>query len=74
MFLTELYDSGVGYDAIGTARSALASVIYIPGLPSISEHPLIKRFLKGVANIRPPNPRYVVIWDTSIVIKYLKML
>ena len=74
MFLTQLYETGVGYDAIASARSALASVIYIPGLASISDHPLVKRFLKGVANTRPQNPRYVIIWDTSIVIRYLKTL
>ena len=69
-----LFDDGLGYNALSTARSALSNVVFIPGLRSLADHPLVKRFLKCVFNMRPPNPRYVIIWDTNIVIKYLATL
>ena len=74
MYLTDMFEKGLQYTTISSARSALANVISIPGVPSISEHPLVKRFLKGVYNLRPPVPRYSHIWDTSIVIQYLRSL
>ena len=73
-FLTELYNPGAGYSNLATARSALSGIISIPGIPSISEHLLVKRLLKGVYHNRPPRPRYTFIWDTSIMIEYLQTL
>ena len=73
-FLTELCNTGAGYSVIATARSALPGIISIPGIPSISEHLLVKRLLKGVYHHRPPRPRYTFIWDTSVVIEYLQTL
>ena len=67
-------ESGMQYNTIASTKSALANVITIPGIPSLSEHPLLQRFLKGVHNLRPPNPRYSVTWDTTVVIEYLASL
>ena len=52
-FLTELYNTGAVYSVIATARSALSGIISIPGIPSISEHLLVKRLLKGCITIDP---------------------
>ena len=47
-FLSELYDTGYGYSALNTARSALSSVVTLSDWnSSLGEHPLIRRFLKG---------------------------
>ena len=62
------------YNTIASTKSALTNVLALPGIPCISAHPLIERFLKGVYNLRPPNPRYSVIWDTAMVIDYLRSL
>lgn len=72
-FLTELFTSGIGYSAINTARSALSTFIIIEGF-SVGNHPLIKRFVKGVFNLRPALPRNLVTWDTDLVLKYLASL
>ncbi|KAJ8910181.1 hypothetical protein NQ315_008923, partial [Exocentrus adspersus] len=32
----------------------------------------IKRFLKGVQNLRPCNAKYSYVWDPSIILKYLE--
>ena len=47
----------------------------VPGFPRLAEHHLlVQKLLKGVANVRPPKPRYTRIWDTSLLITYLASL
>ena len=71
-FLTMLYRNGLGYGAINTARSSLSSIIFQEnGLPS-GEHPLIRRFLKGIFELRPSLPKYSFIWDVNEVFTYFK--
>ena len=41
---------------------------------SIGKDPLVKRFMKGVFESRPPLPRYVSTRDVNIVISYLKLI
>ena len=38
----------------------------------MGSHPLVNRFFKAVFNARPCVPRYQSIWDTSLVLSYLK--
>ena len=56
------------------AKSVLAGVLHIPGVTAICSHPLIIRLLKGIFHVRPPKPRYEFIWDTDLVLKFLKTL
>ena len=67
-FFTELYEKGCQYSSITLARSALASVVTVRGYTTLSEHPLIKRFIKGVFYLRPPKPKYSSIWDADILL------
>ena len=69
-FFTELYEKGCQYSSITLARSALASVVTLRGYATLSNHPLIKRFIKGVFHLRPPKPKYSSIWDADILLKY----
>lgn len=39
---------------------------------TIGEHPLIKRFFKGIFRLRPPAPRYSTTWDVSKVLYYIE--
>lgn len=73
-FLTELYQAKCGYSVLNTARSALATVVMLPGNIKIGDHPLISRFLKGVFQMRPALPRYTQIWDIDVVLNYLRTL
>ena len=59
---------------IATARSTLGNFIHVPGVPVLANHPLIQRLVKGAYNTRPPAPRYVVIWDTDVLLQYLDSL
>ena len=62
-FLTSLFNKGLGYSAINTARSALSTVITVPNYATFGTHPLVTRFLKGVFEMKPSLPRYAVVWD-----------
>jgi hypothetical protein len=72
-FLLSLFNQGLGYSAINSARSALSTCATIDGQP-VGQHPLVCRFLKSVFNQRPALPKYNVTWDTDVVLKYLKQL
>ena len=69
-FLKELFDKGLGYSALNTARSALSSIVLSE--KPIGEHPLVCRFVKAVFQERPTKPRYNVTWDVSLVLKLIQ--
>lgn len=73
-FLVSLYETGVGYSTINTAVSALSTFLSTNNGISIGRLPIIKRFLKGVFELRPTKPRYVFVWDANIVLDYLQFL
>ena len=73
-FLATLFNSGLGYSAINTARSALSSVLLLPNNTTFGSHPLVTRFLKGVFELKPSLPRYTTIWDVGTVLRYLSTL
>ncbi|WAR20627.1 YI31B-like protein [Mya arenaria] len=73
-FLTELYDSGLRYETLNTARSAVSSLCKKQNGYNVGSHPLVIRFLSGVYNLRPTKPKYKETWDVSKVLCYLKAL
>ena len=72
-FLTLLYESGLGYSSINTARSALSSLDRGSTCP-VGNHPLICRFMRGVYISRPTQSRYTVVWDVKVVLDYFRQL
>ena len=73
-FLAKISESGVGYSSVGTARSALSSVLIMENGISFGKHPLVQRFMKGIFNLRPTLPRQFAVWDPDIVLDYLSNL
>ena len=71
-FLVELFETGVGYSGINTAKSALSSVLKPVNGITFGTQEIVKRFLKGVYEARPSNPRYAVTWEVNKVLNYLK--
>lgn len=71
-FLASLYHSGLSYSALNTARSALSSILSFGDSVPLGQQPLLKRFMRGVFNLRPAIPRYEFTWDVSKVLTYLK--
>lgn len=73
-FLTELFHHGYQYRSLNAYRSAISLAHdKVDGL-DVGQHPLISGLLKGAFNSRPPQPRYAVTWDVSIVTSYLDNL
>ena len=64
-FLTTLYEDGLSYSVINTARCALSQIIIWQKYGTIGAHPLVIKFMKGVFNLRPPVPRYTETWDVG---------
>ena len=70
-FLTLLFEEGLQYSALNTARSAISMVVTLVADMPVGKHPLVTRFMRGVFQLRPALPRYTNTWDVGIVIKYL---
>ena len=71
-FLSELYQEGLSYSSINTARSAPPAVISISGNVNFGNNAMVTRFMRGVFCSRPSLPRYKEIWDVSLVLNYIK--
>lgn len=67
-FLTHIVDTGKSYSVINSYRSALNLILS----PNEQDRKCINRFLKGVGNTIPPQPRYPFIWDPDSVLSLLK--
>ena len=52
-----------------SARSA--SHLSVEG-SSIGSHQLVSRFMKGIYELRPPQPWVFTTWDVATVLRYLK--
>lgn len=55
-FLANLYEKGLKYDAITTAKSAISAIIKPKSRLTIPGQPLISQFMNGVFCSRPPIP------------------
>ena len=70
-FLSERFQAGLQYTSLNSYRSAISSAIpQVEGCP-VGQHPLVCKFMKGVFNSRPPQPKYSGTWDVGFVTKYL---
>ena len=65
-FLTSLYQQGLSFSSINTARSALSSFCNFEKLDfAFGQLPLVKRFMKGVFQLRPSLPKYHSLWEVK---------
>ena len=55
--LTDLYDEGLSYSAINTAKSIMSSVFEIIHKRDIGKEVLIRRFMKGIFHLQPVFPK-----------------
>nr|CAH7719004.1 unnamed protein product [Callosobruchus chinensis] len=67
-FLSHTFEKNISYAVINSYRSAL-NLIFSPTEQDLK---CINRFLKGVANIRPPKPKYSFTWNPDSVLLFLK--
>ncbi|CAB4039512.1 Hypothetical predicted protein, partial [Paramuricea clavata] len=78
MFLHSLYNKGISYSSLNTARSAISNLCFTSDMDShhvpIGKHFLICRYLKGVFNEMKPVPKYHSTWPVYLVLDYLSTL
>ena len=72
-FLAMLYEKGLSYSSINTARCALSAILDPDGASrtTFGQHPDIKRFMKGTFQCRPPLPRNNKTCDVNIVLQHI---
>ena len=75
-FLTELYQLGLSYSSINTARCALSAMLVnsTSSNSTFGQHVDVKRFMKGIFQSRPALPRYNKTWDVNTMLQYLLSL
>ena len=73
-FLTEQFNNGKAYRSINVYRSALSAVLPLVDTCKIGSHPLVSQLLKGMFNLRPPQPRYSHTWNVAQVLTYTKSI
>ena len=54
-----------------TACAALSACITVENGMTLSEHVLVKKFMKGVYELRPALPKHNQIWDPETVLQFL---
>lgn len=67
-FLAKKYEKGALYGSLHSIRSAISFIVGT----EIGQSDIIDRFLKGVAKLRPSEPKYDSTWDPKIVLGYFK--
>ena len=40
----------------------------------VGSHPLVTQLLKGISQLRPPEPKYSYTWNVSEILKFIKSL
>ena len=72
-FLTDMFQKGVGYSAICTAKAAVFNFITLTSDTNLTgDSPLLTKFMKGIFSLRPALPRYGATWDVQRVLAYLQ--
>ena len=71
-FLADLFEKGYQQRSINAYRSAIASAHDRVDGVSVGQHPTISRLMAGVANARPPQPRYTTTWDVNKVLVHIE--
>lgn len=69
-FLSISAASSRSYSSLNTVRSAVSLI----SMNEIGSHPLVRKFFKGIAALKPQRPRYDFIWDTAPVVTRLASL
>ena len=71
-FLSELFQSGLGYSAINTAKSAISTLTAVVSNVEIGSNTLVQRFMKRIFNKKNPYlPKNIVTLECQCCVKSL---
>ena len=72
IYLTSLFEEGLEYNTIGVHRSAIPAYHEkVDDIP-VGQHPLVTSLMAGIFNSRPPQPRYIFVWNVQVVLNFIK--
>ena len=72
-FLTGLFEKGLGYSTINTAKSAIVTLLSVCTDASVIESSVVlQKFMRGIFALRPALPKHDYTWDVSTVLEFLK--
>ena len=73
-YLTQVFNDGRQYSTVNAARSALSAILPAQGGIPFGKLPAVTKFVKGVANLRPPLPKYTKVWHVSMVLNKFRSM
>ena len=73
-FLSSEFAGGKQYRTLNSYRSAISMTHPPIDGVVVGKHPIVSRFMRGVFNSRPPQPRYTFTWDVSRVLNHIRVL
>ena len=71
-YLTSLFEDGLEYNTIGVHRSAISAYQEKVDDMPVGQHPLVTSLMTGIFNSRPPQPRYIFVWDVQVVLNFIR--
>ena len=74
-FLQKLFNKGLGYSSLNTARSAISSLAIVndkDNNSTMGNNPLVRLFMRGVFIKRPQIPKTLTVWNPEKVLRLLK--
>jgi hypothetical protein len=69
-FLANLHEKGLKYTTSNVARRAVSTIVIPSTYGTIANHLIVSRFMKGIYESSPPNPRYRSTWDVQPGLTY----
>jgi hypothetical protein len=70
-YLTELLNKGRCYRTINNHRSAISAFHKPIDACKVGQHELVSKVMNACSNVKPPQPRYVVMWDVDMVLNHI---
>ena len=71
-YLTSFFEDGLKYNTTGVHRSAISAYHEKGDDMPVGQHPLVTSLMAGIFNSRPPQPRYIFVWDVQVVLNFIK--
>ena len=67
-----MFDKGHAYSTINSAKRPVGTIVHMPPYSSLHKHPVIKNYMTGLFNLRPPKAKLSFKWDVDILLRYFE--
>jgi hypothetical protein len=73
-FLSESFTRGLEYNTLNGYRSAISAFHREIDGVKVGQHAVVKQFMAGVFNERPPHPKYAATWNVDVVLAFMEQM